>query len=363
MRVYRRGDTFWMDLSFEGQRIRKSTGMTSLKSANAVASLTHAEMVKSGLGVTKRIAAPTLTQAAKLFIEWSQVEHRAHPGTTQRYQTSCVPLLKHFGSITLDKILPESVEEYKAMRLGQVGQRTGRALRPATVNRELAAIRAIFNHAAKKHHDLRNPVSKLSGVRLLAEQNEQDRVLTFTEQRAYLAKASPTLRDIAGLILELGLRPAEAYSIEKRNVHLDQNFLFIPIGKTPAARRRLPLTSAARNILMARLAANPERWLFPCETDPTRPLPKINNAHDRAVKAAQLKPFKLYACRHSWATRIAEAGVDLITLASLLGHSKLAMVMRYSHPSANHQASAVAKLERHNALREMEECGDATTIQ
>lgn len=42
--------------------------------------------------------------------------------------------------------------------------------------------------------------------------------------------------------------------------------------------------------------------------------------------------FRLYDLRHTWATRAAEAGVDLVTLAALLGHSKIVMVMRYAHP-------------------------------
>jgi hypothetical protein len=44
----------------------------------------------------------------------------------------------------------------------------------------------MFNHTAKGHSELRNPVSK---VKFFAEENQQDRVLTFTEQRKYLAEA------------------------------------------------------------------------------------------------------------------------------------------------------------------------------
>lgn len=360
MNVFKRGKTFWMDVAFEGKRIRRSTGMTNLKAANAVASLTHAEMVKTGLGVAKRKVAPAFDAAMDLFLAWSATEHAEHPATTKRYHTSSIPLKKHFGSQPLDQILPESVQEYKAVRLAQVGIRTGRKLRPATVNRELACMRACFNNAIGKNPDLRNPISQKTGVKLLAEQNQQDRVLTFAEQRAYLACATPTLRDIAGLILELGLRPCEAFTIEKCNVHLDHNYLFIPFGKTAAARRRLALSSTARNILMARLETKPKRWLFPCETDAERPLPKVANAHTRALRDSKVAPFKLYACRHTWATRMSEAGVDLTTLAAMLGHSKLAMVLRYSHPSESHQANAILKLEQYNAVREIEEFGEPT---
>ena len=45
----------------------------------------------------------------------------------------------------------------------------------------------------------------------------------------------------------------------------------------------------------------------------------------------------------------------MATLAALLGHSKLNMVMRYAHPQEKHQADAVKRLERVNAARQIAE--------
>ncbi len=45
------------------------------------------------------------------------------------------------------------------------------------------------------------------------------------------------------------------------------------------------------------------------------------------------------------------SGVDLVTLASLLGHSKIQMVMRYAHLSQEHQFEAVRKLEQFTARK------------
>ena len=58
---------------------------------------------------------------------------------------------------------------------------------PATVNRELACLKALFNHAIKSDLPVRNPVSR---VGFLAEHNEQTRVLSFDEQTRYLAGSS-----------------------------------------------------------------------------------------------------------------------------------------------------------------------------
>ena len=77
----------------------------------------------------------------------------------------------------------------------------------------------MFNHALKERYDFRNPVSK---VEFLPEDNEQTRVLTFEEQHRYLAVASKTLKDVAGLMLETGMRPEEVYRITVENVTLEQ---------------------------------------------------------------------------------------------------------------------------------------------
>jgi hypothetical protein len=45
----------------------------------------------------------------------------------------------------------------------------------------------------------------------------------------------------------------------------------------------------------------------------------------------------------------------MVTLAALLGHSKLNMVMRYAHPQEKHQADAVKRLEKVNAARQIAE--------
>jgi len=145
------------------------------------------------------------------FLKWSEEEHAAQPSTHVRYKTSSVALLSFFGDTPLDKITPEEVERFKTTRSGEfktvrakgkgVRVKTKKRVRPATVNRELACLKAVFNFAIKADVVVRNPVSR---VKFLAENNQQTRVLSHTEERDYFAKASPILRDVARLILERG---------------------------------------------------------------------------------------------------------------------------------------------------------------
>ena len=369
MRIYRRGAFWHFEFEHDGKRYRASTKSKNQRVAGQIASAEHIKILKGESGLVERRKAPWLGEAMSDFLTWSIGEHREHPRTALRYEISSKALLRYFGNATaLDKITTADVEGYKAVRAQDRGQRTGRLLRPATVNRELACLRAMFNHAIRSHPQLYNPVSR---TKLLAEDNQQERVVSYTEQSAYLAAATPILRDVAGLIFELGLRPEEVTTLTRAQIDLAHNHLRILKGKTPSARRRIDLTPEAHRILKIRLSATapaPSAFLFPCETDAARPLPKVNNAHDRAVRDSAVAPFKLYAARHTFATRCAEAGIDLLTLAALLGHSRITMVQKYAHVQQEHKASAIAKLAAHNearaaqerALREISELGNDT---
>jgi integrase len=330
MSIFKRGRIYWYHFLHDGQHVQRSTKQGNPR-------------------VVRQIEAAFRTALAKS--EWSEKQHEAHPGTFRRYVVSSAALLRHFGDQSLDRITPEDVERFKATRATAKGQRTNRRIKPATVNRELACLKALFNHAIKSDLPVRNPVSR---VGFLPEQNDQTRVLTFEEQARYLAVATPTLGDVATLMLETGMRPEEVYRIQPENVNLAGGFLSNPYGKTKAARRRVPLTTAARSVLNRRKHEVETSFLFPCETDPARPVPKVNNAHDRAVRDSKVAPFRLYDLRHTWATRAAEAGIDLVTLAALLGHSKIQMVLRYAHPTQQHQTQAVERFERFVAAQQME---------
>lgn len=367
MYLEKRGKVWWYEFRFEGKRYRRSSAVSNKNNAREIASAYRTALAKGEVGITERKKIPSFKAAMAGFLSWSEKEHAAKPATHRRYRISTVALLKHFRDVSLEKITPDEVEKYKTARLGQfktVRSKEGRKqakgkIQPATVNRELACLRAMFNHVIKADVAVKNPISK-TAAKTLQEHNEQTRVLTFDEQARYLAKATPMLRDVATLMLETGMRPEEVYRIKPENVRLDEGFLLNPYGKTKAAKRRIKLTATAKSILTRRTEECKDDkgqvgpYLFPHATDPNQPVPKVNNAHDRAVKESKVAAFRLYDLRHTWATRAVEAGIDLVTLAAMLGHSKINMVLRYAHPTQEHQTKAMDKLEQFVAQKQID---------
>lgn len=340
MALCKRGDVYWFNFRFNGRKVQMSTKTSNRQAAKEIEAAYRVKLARGEAGIETKREAPTFEQAMKDFLSWSKGENR--PNTYRRYEISSKPLLKYFKDTPLDKITSDNVERYKTARSKQKGIRTKEKLKPATVNRELACLKALFN----KHKYLVNPVRE---VKYLNEESDQLTVLTMEEQEQYLLVASQPLRDIATLMLETGMRPEEVYRIRKENVHLDQGYLYNPYGKTKAAKRKVPLSETAITILERRIKGNTHAYLFRGRAnrrgEKDKPILKVNNAHYATLERSKVREFRLYDLRHTWASRMAMAGVDLVTLAALLGHSKLAMVTRYAHPTEAHQFEALKKLQ------------------
>lgn len=365
MSVYKQKGSavWWMKFMYEGQVIRKTTKCRGKRDAEEVERAYRTQLAKGEVGIEEKKPVPMFKEAMKEFLDRSQIDHAGKRNTMRRTETSSKALLRFFGGKRLDAITVEDVERFKDWRrvqrkqpphrklLKQKRATTTKPIKPATVNRELACLRAMLNHFIRNDVLVKNPVSR---VKFLKEDNELMRVVTDDEERLYLLAASQPLRDVAVIMIETGMRPEEVCRLERRHVHLNEGYIFNPYGKTKAARRKLPLSRRAAGVLRYRLANTQGAYVFPSTRggdEPSKPIVKLNAAHNGAVTRAKLEPFRLYDLRHTFATRAAEAGVDLVTLAALLGHSRVQMVMRYAHPSEEHQFNAVKKIEAHRAAQ------------
>ena len=355
----RKGAKFYgMSFMYKGRRIQKSTGCTSRRDAEEVERAYRTQLAKGEVGFEEKKRVPNFKDAMAEFLARSLADHADKPNTQLRAITSSKALLRYFDERPLDQITPDDVEAFKDWRRRQRKQAphkklkknkratTNKPIKPATVNRDLACLRAMMNYFIRNDVLVKNPVSR---VKFFKEDNEQMRVLTAEEERLYLMACSQPLQDVATIMIETGMRPEEVCRMERRNVHLDKGYTF---GKTKAARRKLPLSQRAAAVLRRRLENIEGEFVFPGTRggkDPNRPIVKLNNGHKNAVKRAGVESFRLYDLRHTFATRAAEAGVDIMTLAALLGHSRVQMVMRYAHPSEEHQFNAVKKIEAYRA--------------
>ena len=63
-----------------------------------------------------------------------------------------------------------------------------------------------------------------------------------------------------------------------------------------------------------------------------------------ALEEAKIEGYRWHCKSHTFASKLVMSGVDLRTVADLLGHRTFQMVMRYSQLAPEHQASAFDRL-------------------
>lgn len=362
MAIYKRGKTYWFEFVFDGRRIRESAKTSNRRAAEQIEAAYKVKLAKGEIDLdVEKKEIPSLRNAIKDYLDWSKMQHAAKPSTTRRYEVAAKALITFFGNVPIDRISPDEIEKFKQWRSTQKKQPptlklkknknavTKFTIKPATVNKELACLKIVFNHFIKKDVVVKNPVSR---VKFLQENNEIFIVLTESEEKLYLMACSQPLQDVAALMLDCGCRPDEIYQLKKQNVNLDGGYIRITDGKTKSARRTIPLSQRALTILRRRLANAKGEYLFLGGRTPDldKPIVKLNNAHNAAVIRAKLRRFRLYDCRHTFASRLAMNGVDLVTLAALLGHSRLEMVLRYAHASEQNKFEAIRQLDKSSDL-------------
>ena len=71
----------------------------------------------------------------------------------------------------------------------------------------------------------------------------------------------------------------------------------------------------------------------------------MKKQHQRALRLSGVRPFVLYALRHTFLTRLGEAGCDAWTLARIAGHSSISMSARYVHPSEDAVMNVFSRLQ------------------
>lgn len=166
-------------------------------------------------------------------------------------------------------------------------------------------------------------------------------------QRLLLCARPLKLRVILTTIYAAGLRLEEATHLEVRDIDSARMLLRVAHGKG-AKERLVPLSSRLLQELREYWRiVRPERWLFPGAI-PGSPLgpSAVQKACERATLQARItKHVTPHTLRHSYATGLLEAGVDLLTIQRLLGHSCFSTTLIYLHVRRTRLESTVSPLD------------------
>lgn len=146
------------------------------------------------------------------------------------------------------------------------------------------------------------------------------------------------------LALNTGMRRGELFSLEWHNVNLHGKLLTVTADNAKSGKtRHLPLNAEAMAVLNSwKKQGMGDGLVFPGAAGER--MTNINKSWDGIVAAAKLPDFHFHDLRHTFASKLVMAGVDLNTVRELLGHADIKMTLRYAHLAPGKLAAAVALL-------------------
>lgn len=255
-------------------------------------------------------------------------------------------LCDFFKGKTLKEIKKSDVEKLKRER-SESKTKYDRKRSPATVNRELSVLSAILTLAVDDELIPSNPCRR---VRPLRMDNERSRYLTRDEEARLLAtlEGQEWLQNIVTMAINTGMRRGEIFKLRWFDVDFARGVIHVRDTKT-AKNRVVPMNAAVREML--------ERQ--PKKSGHVFPSPKtggqlvdIKRPFGMACEAAGIADLRFHDLRHTAATRLADAGVNVVVIAEILGHSDIRTTKRYSHAMDEAKREAVEKLAASASARQ-----------
>jgi len=331
MGVFQRNGHWYMDYyTADGKRVRKKIGpnkslaMTVLRKRKVeVAENKHLD-IKREQNVYFEVFADSYLELYSKLNNRSWRKSDLHNVNT---------LKRYFAGKMLHEIRPEAIERFKADRLKEVSV--------ARVNRNLSCLKCMFNRAIDWGKIEQNPMRK---VKMLKETNTRLRYLEKEEIAKLLNSCSENLRPIIIVALNTGMRQGEILGLKWEDVDLKRGIIYL-LNTKNGDRREVPMNKAVSMALEGIERDTESSYMF-CDKF-SKPYINVRSSFFTAMKKSGIINFRFHDLRHTAASHLVMAGVDLNTVRELLGHKSLGMTLRYAHLSQDHKKRAVAMLSTH----------------
>lgn len=339
MSLLKKGKYYWLDIRIKGRRIRRSLGTDEHGLALDRAKKIREELTRAaGRGDIK------FSDIIAKYKDWARLQKPAS-AVVEGYHLAWLEQYAKARNITyLADWTPYMVEQMRTeLRAKTIGKIKKRPPTPATINRYCQLLRSIFYRAADWGFFAgENPVRR---VKFLKERPQvpfieggQVEAIMAAAEKIAAEPGSPAQRawaDICTLALHTGLRKNEILNLRWRDIKDDE----LHVTGKGNKLRDVPLNEVARGTIMRQPRESEFVFAIPNRHQPTL----FKRTYDLMEKRTG-RPFYLHLLRHRFATSLLEKGVDLVTIAALMGHSKYMTTLLYSHTDSTRKRKAVDTL-------------------
>jgi integrase len=227
---------------------------------------------------------------------------------------------------------------------------------PSSIRNALMPLRAVFRRAVTRGEVPANPTR---GLEFPVNRRGRDRVASPAEANELLEALPERDRALWATAIYAGLRRGELQALRWCDVDLRTGVISVFHGwdreagliepKSAAAERKVPIAKTLRVYLVEqrlRLGAMNEQFVFSVTGKRPFDPPTVCERARRAWREAALEPITLHECRHTFASLMIAAGVNVKALSSYMGHSTVTLTLdRYGHLLPGNELEAASALD------------------
>lgn len=331
MSVYKRGKYFYMNFTVNGIRVFKSTKCTTKREAKAVAAAERHKILKQSKMTPQEKGAQTLLADAieKTFeVKWK------YGKDSQRSYRRAINLMQIIGNLKLADITDTTVT-----KLIKTLEATGSSL--ATQNRYSACLKTILKQMQQPTGFIRLKKERRGRIRVLSKEEERQLLGLLRQDHGGKRVYYGEFADLIEVLLGTGMRLSEGLDLLYLDVNYSSNLIHIWRNKGDRPRS-VPMTKRVKTILQSRQSINPEKPFTLVEHQAESAWAWVR----KQMGLQNDKEFVIHsATRHTYASMLANKGVDIYTIKELLGHASITTSMIYMHLNPGKLMDAVSVLE------------------
>jgi len=303
-----------------------------------------------------------------LLTEWLENYQKEHvkARTYQRYRgLISMHISPSLGEKKITELGRKEIQEFLATQKKDGNLRNGEKLSATSTNMMLTLLNLAFEYACDMEYVEENPC-----VRVRRVKSESKKIEAFTrEEQKAIEKTIEGSEDrrLHGILLCLysGLRIGELLALTWNDVDLERGVikvtktvyrerdengewqLFEDLPKTKASDRVIPLPEYMVEVLRQDLASARSQYVVENKKGERMSIRSYQYLFEKLTERAGARKLNFHALRHTFATRAIECGMDVRTVADLMGHKNASITLnRYAHCMLDHKIEMMRKLPK-----------------